>query len=76
MKGKWRKQHNVELHDIYYSPNIIRVIISERTRWVENVAGIQEKRNTQGAFVGKHGGRKETTCKTYAWVVGEYYNAS
>jgi len=38
---------------------------------VENVARIQENRNTYGAFVGKYGGRKETTCKTYAWVVGE-----
>jgi hypothetical protein len=24
--GSWRKQHNNELHDLYSSPNIVRVI--------------------------------------------------
>jgi hypothetical protein len=30
--GEWRKLHNEELHDIYSSPNNIRMIKSMRTR--------------------------------------------
>jgi hypothetical protein len=29
----WRKLHNEELHNLYPSPNIIRVIKSMRMRW-------------------------------------------
>jgi len=36
--GDWRKLHNVELNDLYCSPNIIRVIKSRRIRWEGNVA--------------------------------------
>jgi hypothetical protein len=34
----WRKLHNDELHSLYSSPNIVRVIISRRMRWSGNVA--------------------------------------
>jgi hypothetical protein len=30
--GEWRKCHNEELHDLYSSPNIVRVIKSRRMR--------------------------------------------
>jgi hypothetical protein len=30
--GDWRKLHNEELHNLYPSPNIIRMIISRRMR--------------------------------------------
>jgi hypothetical protein len=35
--GEWRKLHNVELRDLYSSPNIIRIIKSRRIRWAGHV---------------------------------------
>jgi hypothetical protein len=32
--GLWRKVHNDELHKLYSSPNIVRVIKSRRMGWV------------------------------------------
>jgi hypothetical protein len=43
--GDWRKLHNKELHDLYSSPSIIRIIKSRRMRWAGHVARIGEKRN-------------------------------
>jgi hypothetical protein len=34
--GGWRRLHNEELHDLYSSPNIVRVIKC-RIRWVRHV---------------------------------------
>jgi hypothetical protein len=42
--GSWRKLHNDELHDLYSSPNIVRVIKSRRTRWAGHVERIGEGR--------------------------------
>jgi hypothetical protein len=36
--GGWRKLHNEELHNLYSSPSIIRVIKSRRMRWAGHVA--------------------------------------
>jgi hypothetical protein len=36
--GGWRKLHNEELHNLYSTPSIIRIIKSRRMRWAENVA--------------------------------------
>ena len=35
---KWRKLHNEELNDMYWKPNIVRVIKSRRMRWAGHVA--------------------------------------
>jgi hypothetical protein len=36
--GGWRKLHNMELCDLYYSPSIISIIKSKRMRWERHVA--------------------------------------
>jgi hypothetical protein len=36
--GDWRKLHNEELHNLYSSPDIIRMIKSRRVRWAGYVA--------------------------------------
>jgi hypothetical protein len=43
--GGWRKLHNEELHDLYSSSSIIRIIKSRRMRWAGHVARMGEKRN-------------------------------
>jgi hypothetical protein len=35
--GKWRKLHNEELHDLYSSPSIIRIIKSRGMRMAEHI---------------------------------------
>jgi hypothetical protein len=34
----WRKMHNEELHNLYPSPSIMRMIKSRRMRWAGHVA--------------------------------------
>jgi hypothetical protein len=33
----WGKVHNEELHNLYSSPNIVRMIMSRRMRWAGHV---------------------------------------
>jgi hypothetical protein len=51
--GGWRKLHNEELHNLYSSPNIIRIITWRRMRWAGHVARMGEKRNVYRLLVGK-----------------------
>jgi hypothetical protein len=39
--GGWRRLHNKELHNLYASPNIIRLIISRRIRWMGNAESLE-----------------------------------
>jgi hypothetical protein len=59
--GGWRKLHNEELHNLYSSPSIIRMIKSRRMRWAGHVAQMGEKRNAYRILVGNS---EETTGKT------------
>jgi hypothetical protein len=39
--GGWRKLRNEELHNLYSSPSIIRMIKSRRMRWAGHVARVE-----------------------------------
>jgi hypothetical protein len=49
--GGWRKLHNEELHNLYSSPSIIRIMKSRRMRWAGHVARIEDKRNVYRLLV-------------------------
>jgi hypothetical protein len=51
--GEWRKLHSEELHNLYSSPNIVRVIKSRRMRWVGHVARMGERSGVYRVLVGK-----------------------
>jgi hypothetical protein len=42
--GSWRKLNNDELHNLYYSPAIVRVIKARKLRWAGHVARMEEGR--------------------------------
>jgi hypothetical protein len=56
--GSCRKLHNVELHNLYCSPSIIRIIISRKMRLAGHVARMGEKRNAYRILVGKPEGKR------------------
>jgi hypothetical protein len=51
--GSWRKLYNDEFHDLYSSPNIIRVIKSRRMRWTGHVVHMGEGRGAYRVLVGR-----------------------
>jgi hypothetical protein len=50
--------HNDELHSLYSSPNIVRVIKSRRMRWTGHVARIRERRGVYRVLVGRPEGKR------------------
>jgi hypothetical protein len=55
--GSWRKLHNDELHSLYSSPNIFRVVKSRRMRWAGHVARMGEGRGVYRVLVGSPEGK-------------------
>jgi hypothetical protein len=66
--GGWRKLHNEELHNLYSSPSIIRIIKSRRMRWAGHVAQMGEKRNVYRLLVGKLEGKRPLGRPRRRWM--------
>jgi hypothetical protein len=49
---EWTKLHNEELHDLYSSPNIVRVIKWRRVRWAGHVARLESREACIGFWWG------------------------
>jgi hypothetical protein len=60
--GDWRKLHNEELHGLYSSPSIVRVIKARRMRW--GVCGAHGGGEGCIQHFGWEAWREETTRKT------------
>jgi PAS domain-containing protein len=67
--GGWRNQRDEEIHNLYSSPIIIRMIKSKRMRWAGHVARIGVKRNAYRILVGKPGGKRRLGKPRRRWEV-------
>jgi hypothetical protein len=60
--------HNEELHNIYSSPSIIRMIKSKRMRWAGHVARMGQKRIACIILVGMPEGKEPLGKPKHMWV--------
>jgi hypothetical protein len=67
-KNRPSQQLFKELHDLYSSPSIIRIIKSRRMRWTVHVARMVEKRNAYRLLVGKPEGKRPLGRSRRRWV--------
>jgi hypothetical protein len=65
--GSWRKLRNNELHSLYSSPNIVRVIRSRRMRWAGDVAYMGEGRGVYRVLVGRPEGKRSLGRPRLRW---------
>jgi hypothetical protein len=74
--GSWTKLHNDELHSLYSSPNIVRVIKSRRMRWAGHVAPMGRVEVFTGFSLGDPKGRDHWEDLgvggriTLGWILG------
>jgi hypothetical protein len=66
--GGWRKLHNEQLHNLYSSSSIIRMIKPRRMRWAGFVARIEKKRNAYRILVGNPEGKRPLGRARRKWV--------
>jgi hypothetical protein len=66
--GGWRKMHNEELHNLYSSPSIIRIIKSRRMRWAGHVARMGVRWNVYRLLVGKPEGKRPIGRPRRRWI--------
>jgi hypothetical protein len=50
--------HSEELHNLYSSPSLIRIIKSMSMRWAGHVANMRARRNSYSILVGKPDGKR------------------
>jgi hypothetical protein len=64
---EWSKIHNEELHDLYSSPIIIRVIKSGIMRWARQTACVGERRGAYMVLTGKFKGKIQVGRQRREW---------
>jgi len=65
--GEWRKLHNEELNDLYFSPNIMRVIKSRIMSLAGHVVCMGEGRGVYSVLVGIPEGRRPLERRRHRW---------
>jgi hypothetical protein len=65
--GAWRRLHNEELHNLYTSPNVTRVINLRSMIWAGHVARMGEVRNAYNILVGKPEGKRPLGRPSRRW---------
>jgi hypothetical protein len=66
--GGWRKLHNEELHDLYSSPRITRIIKSMKMKWAGNVERMGEDRNSCRLLAREPEGKRPLRRPRLRWV--------
>jgi hypothetical protein len=66
--GSYYVMHNEELHNLYSSPSIIRIMKPRRMRWAGHVARMGEKRNVYRLLVGKAEGKRPLGRPRRRWI--------
>jgi hypothetical protein len=61
------RMHNDELHSLYSSPHIVKVIKSRRTRWAGHVARMGEGRGVYRVSVGRSKGKRPLGRPRHRW---------
>jgi hypothetical protein len=59
--------HNDELHNLYSSPNIVRVIKSTRLRWAGHVARMEKGRGVYRVLAGRPKGKRPLGRPRHRW---------
>ncbi|KAJ4443480.1 hypothetical protein ANN_05152 [Periplaneta americana] len=65
--GEWRNLHNVKLHALYSSPDIIRNIKSSCLRWIGHVVRMGKSRNAYSVLVGRPEGKIPLGRQRHRW---------
>jgi hypothetical protein len=68
--GGWRKLHNEELHNLYSSPSIIRMIKSRGMRWAGHVA----RMGRRGMHIGywRESQKERDHWDVGGWTIGKW----
>jgi hypothetical protein len=75
--GGWRKLHNEELHGLYSSPGIVKVIKARRMRWAGHVARMGDVRGAYNILVERPERRRPLGRQgvdgriTLGWILGK-----
>jgi hypothetical protein len=78
LTGRWRKFHSEELHNMYLSQKLIRMLESRKMRWVGRVARMGELKTSCRVLAGKSEGNRlleipikrwEDNIKMHLWEI-------
>jgi hypothetical protein len=67
MAGGWRRLHNEELHNLYASTDIVRIVKSRRMGWAGHVARMGEMKNAYNILVVKHEWKRPLERPRLGW---------
>jgi hypothetical protein len=65
--GPWRKLHSGQLHSLYSSSNIVRLIKSRRMRWAGRLASMGEGKGVYRISVRGPGGKRPLRKPRHMW---------